>query len=53
MPDFPWVKPDEFICRFGSDITAIDHRTPIGRWVELGRLDIVFKVANNDTLVFR
>ena len=53
MPDFPWVKPEEFIHRFGSDITAIDHRTPIGRWVELGRLDIVYKVSNNETLVFR
>jgi hypothetical protein len=53
MPDFPWVTPNEFIRRFGSDIHAIDHRTPIGRWTELGRLDIVYKVSNNDTLVFR
>jgi len=53
IPDFPWVKPDEFIHRFGPDITAVDHRTAIGRWVELARLDIVYKVANNDTLIFR
>ena len=53
MPDFPWVKPEEFIHRFGSDITTIDHHTPIGQWVELGRLDIVYKVSNNETLVFR
>jgi hypothetical protein len=53
MPDFPWVKPKEFIHRFRSDITTIDHRTPIGRWVELGQLDIVYKVSNNETLVFR
>jgi hypothetical protein len=53
MPDFPWVKPEEFIHRCGSDIIAIDHRTTIGRWVELGRLDIVYKVSNNETLVFR
>jgi len=53
MPDFPWVKPEEFIHRFGPNIIAIDHRTPIGRWVELGRLDIVYKVSNNETLIFR
>ena len=53
MPDFPWVKPDDFIHRFGQDIVAIDHRSPIGRWVELGRMDIVYKVSNNETLIFR
>jgi hypothetical protein len=53
MPDFPWVKPEEFIHRCGSDIVAIDHHTAIGRWVEPGRLDIVYKVSNNDTLIFR
>ena len=53
MLDFPWVKPEEFIHRFGSDITMIDHRTPVGRWVKLGRLDIMYKVSNNETLVFR
>jgi hypothetical protein len=53
MPDFPWVTPNEFIRRFGPDIHAIDHRTPIGWWTELGRLDIVYKVSNNETLVFR
>jgi len=53
MPDFPWVKPDDFIHRFGPDIVAIDYRAPIGRWVELGRMDIVYKVSNNETLIFR
>jgi len=51
MPDFPWVKPEEFIHHCGSDIVTINHRTAIGRWVELGRLDIVYKVPNNDTLI--
>ena len=53
MPDFPWVKLDDFIHRFGQDIVAIDHRSPIGWWVELGRMDIVYKVSNNETLIFR
>jgi hypothetical protein len=33
MPDFPWVKPEEFIHHFGPNIIAIDHCTPI--WLSL------------------
>jgi len=53
MPDFPWVKPEEFIHHCGLDIVAIDHNTAIRRWVELGCLDIIYKVSNNNTLIFR